>query len=509
MQQVRFWPKAFVALCVAAVLCAALDSLLAAAPSDSASASSKQLCIISCKGMIDDGLYQSIRRRADIALAVGADYLVLDIGTYGGLVQSADDISKFLIHEVSPKAHTVAYVSTEAISAGAMVSVACRDIIMKTNTTIGCSAPITLGQELEGTEREKAESFVRATFSRAAQANGYPEPLLKAMVSVPIEVWQIKNKKTGQWEFFEGDQLPADPNSHYDMAGKKLINSKEELLTLTDQKAKEYGIAMAVVNGLDEAASFIEQRDGVVFERPFMLLDTNWSEELVRWLNSPVIMGILFMGLMLGFYVEINTPGLGAAGLTALACLALIVGSKYLVGMANWVEIVILVAGILMLLLEIFVIPGFGFVGVFGIVFIAAGLFGTLIRNAPDELPWPRGPQAWDLFVQGASGMILGVIGAVIAGMVITRYLPESRLFRGLVLKPAGGLIEDTHLSPASTTTLVGSRGQTLTDLRPAGTARFDDKVLDVVSRGEYIAKGSEVEIIEVFGNRIVVKNKG
>lgn len=493
----------------AAVIVVCLAAAAGSAPAQAAEPdNTRQIGIIPCHGMIDDGLYQSIRRRANMAIEAGADYLVLDIGTYGGLVQSADDISKFLIHDISPKAHTIAYVSTEAISAGAMISVACKDIVMKANTTIGCSAPITPGQELEGTEREKAESFIRATFSRAAQANGYPEPLLKAMVSVPIEVWQIRNKKTGQWEFFEGDRLPADPNGSYDMDGKKLINSKEELLTLTDQKAKEYGLARAVVNDLDEMASFIAQRDGVVFERPFLRLETNWSEELVRWLNSPVIMGILFMGLMLGFYVEINTPGLGAAGLTALVCLALIVGSKYLVGMANWVEIVILLAGVLMLLLEIFVIPGFGFVGVFGIVFIAAGLFGMLIRNAPDELPWPRGPQGWDLFIQGASGMILGIIGTVLAGMAITRYLPESRLFRGLVLKPAGGIIEE----PISSTTpaaAVGSQGQTLTDLRPAGTARFGDKVLDVVSRGEYIAKGCGIEIIEVLGNRIVVKNKG
>ena len=113
-----------------------------------------QAVVISCHEMIDDGLYQSIVRRGNQAIEDGADYLILDISTYGGLVESADDISKYLILEIGKKVHTVAYVSTEAISAGAMISTSCKDIIMRENTTIGCSAPIVMGGELEGAERE-------------------------------------------------------------------------------------------------------------------------------------------------------------------------------------------------------------------------------------------------------------------------------------------------------------------------------------------------------------------
>ena len=139
--------------------------------------------VIPCKGMIDQALFYSIKRRSEIALTAGADYLIYQIETYGGLVDAADSIAKYLIQQVAPRGHTVAYVTTEAISAGALISVSCQDIIMRENTTIGDAAPITMGGKLEGVEREKAESFVRAAFQRAAEANGYPPLLLKAMVT--------------------------------------------------------------------------------------------------------------------------------------------------------------------------------------------------------------------------------------------------------------------------------------------------------------------------------------
>ena len=205
-----------------------------------------QAAVIVCKGTIDDGLYKSIKRRTEIALKGGVDYLIYEIETYGGEVKAADDISKYFILDVAKRAHTVAYVNTEAISAGAMISVSCNDIIMRENTTIGDCAPITLGGKLEGVEREKIESFVRATFARAAEANKYPMALLKAMVTVGTEVYRVKNTKTGQWEYFETEQLPKDARA-YDLKNKELVVTNKELLTLTASKALEYGIARAVV----------------------------------------------------------------------------------------------------------------------------------------------------------------------------------------------------------------------------------------------------------------------
>ena len=470
----------------------------------------KLAAIITCHDMIDNGLYLSIIRRSEEAIGRGADYLILDVQTYGGLVKSADDISKYLILELGDRIHTVAYVSTEAISAGSMISVSCKDIIMHKNTTIGCSAPIVMGsKEMGETEREKSESFVRATFSRAAQANGYPEALLKAMVSQKLEVWQVENKQTGQMEYYETEYLPTDPNA-FDISNKKLVVKEGELLTLTDQKAKEYGIARAIVADVDGAIEFLAERDGVSFSKDVIRLETMWSEEMVRWLTSPMVVSILVLGIMLGIYVEFNSPGLGLPALLAITCLVILVGSRYLVGLTNWIEIALLCIGFLLLMVEVFVIPGFGVAGFAGLVCILAGFLGMLVKNAPDELPWPQGVAAWGVFTDGLFGMAVGFLLFVVAAILLARYMDRVPVLKRLVLKSAvtgkqtrASRTFDSQNKPPVLE--VGQTGIVISPLRPAGKVQFGSSIVDVVADGGFIEKGESVRILEVHGNHIVV----
>ncbi|TKJ37092.1 MAG: hypothetical protein CEE38_09335 [Planctomycetes bacterium B3_Pla] len=468
--------------------------------------------VIVCKGMIDDGLFRSIKRRTQTALDQDVEYLIYEIETYGGLVQSADDISKYFILDIGKKAHTVAYVATEAISAGAMISVSCQDIIMLENTTIGDCAPIVLGGKLEGVEREKTESFIRAAFMRAAEANGYPAAMLKAMVTMQEKVYRVKNLQTDEYEFFEDRELPQDPNK-YDLGNKELVVDDDELLTLTASQAFKYEIARAQVKDRAGAFDFLAKRDGVTFAGEPMVLKTNWSEEMVRWLNSPAVMAVLVMIAMLGVYIEFNTPGLGLPGLAAVICFVIIIGSKYMVGLANWVEVVLFAVGILLLLVEIFVLPGFGIAGFAGIVCIFAGLFGMLIKNPPDKFPWPQDAIAWSDFTWGVVGLSLGFAGFIVLAWLFSKYLPRIPFLNGLILVPAtagrGGemAVSMTTLPESQITSVgVGDTGEVVSTLRPTGKARFADAIVDVVAEAEFLDKGTNVEIIEVHGNRVVVK---
>ena len=481
---------------------------LSADASDAVRPEVKIAAVIDCHGMIDEGLYKSIVRRSQEAIAAGADTIFYDIQTYGGRVDSADDISKFLIHDVAGKAHTVAYISKEAISAGAMVSVSCNDIIMRTSTTIGASAPIIMGGTLEGVEREKSESFVRSVFSRAAEANGYPEALLKAMVTRQIEVWQVKNTATGEMGYFEAEHLPTDPNT-YDLKNKRLIVKDDEILTLTDAKALEYGVARAVVKDFEGALAFLEGRDGVTFSRPVLVFRPLWSEQMVRWINSPAVVSVLVLGILLGVYVELNTPGLGLPSLLAVVCLVVLVGSRYLTGMANWIEIAILMLGIMLLLVEIFVIPGFGVAGFLGIACIFVGLFGMFVRTAPGEIPWPNDPVAWDEMTDGLMGVAVGFVLFLISAIVLSRYLDRIPFLRSFVLaakvsRPTVSASDD-GVGERRRGIAAGQVGRTLSVLRPAGKARFGDHLADVVTSGEFIDSDVPVQILEIHGNRIVV----
>ncbi len=468
--------------------------------------------VIVCKGMIDDGLYNSIKRRTELALSEGAEYLIYEIETYGGFLESGDNISKYFILDIGDRAHTVAYVNKEAISAGAMIAVSCKDIIMRENTTIGDCAPIQMGGTLEGVEREKIESFVRATFERAAEANNYPKALLKAMVSIQTEVYRVKNIETGEYEFFETKQLPTDANEYY-LEDKELIVGDDELLTLTASRAAEYGVARAVVKNVEGALDFLETRDEVEFLRPAAVLKTNWSEDMVRWLNSPTVMGILVMVALLALYVEFHTPGVGLAGLVAVICLAIIIGSKYLIGMANWVEVALFIVGIVLLLVEILVIPGFGIIGFTGIVCIIVGLFGMLIKNPPDRFPWPQSDFDWQLFTYSVISISLGFMGFLILATLLAKYMPKMSYLSGMILLPAAakkGTEMEVNLTmpPEGRQVIIktGQKGEAMSRLRPAGKARFGEAVVDVVAEGAFIDKGAGVEIIEVRGNRVVVR---
>jgi len=470
--------------------------------------------VIICEGMIDNGLYKSIQRRTQTALDEEVEYLIYEIGTYGGLLNSADDISKYFILDIGKKAHTVAYITTEAISAGAMISVSCQDIIMRENTTIGDCAPIVLGGKLEGVEREKVESFTRAAFMRAAEANGYPEALLKAMVTMQTKVYRVKNLQTGKSEFFESEQLPKDPNT-YDLDNQELIVKDDELLTLTASKALEYGVARAQVKDRAEALEFLAKRDGVTFVGEPMVLRTNWSEEMVRWLNSPAVMAVLVMIALLGVYIEFNTPGVGLPGLVAVICFTIIIGSKYLVGLANWVEVALFILGILLLLVEFLILPGFGIAGFSGIVCIFAGLFGMLIKNPPDKLPWPQDAIAWSDFTWGVVGLSVGFVGFIVLAWLLSKYLPRIQFLSGLILVPAvprqSGEIPLSMTTPPESKTVsvnLGDAGEVVSILRPTGKAKFGDAIVDVVAEAEFLDKGTKVEIIEIHGNRVVVKKQ-
>jgi membrane-bound serine protease (ClpP class) len=475
---------------------------------------SDKAVFIVCSEMVDEGLYESIKRRTQTALDGGATYIIYEIDTFGGRVDSAIEIWNYFMHEVAKKAHTVAYVRTKAISAGALISVACQDIIMKSNTQIGDCAPIMMGGTLEGVEREKMESPLRSYFEDAAKTNGYPVALCKAMVSIDIEVYQVKNLRTGKNEYFETDDLPRD-DYNYDLEAKKRVVSKDQLFTVYADKALEYGLARVVVEGLDEQArsevlAFLEDRDKVSFSRPPEIMETNWSEELVRWLTSPAVSGILLMVALLGIYAELNSPGLGLPGAVAVAALLILFGSKFLIGMANWWEIAVFVIGMGLLLLELFVIPGFGIAGISGTLLMIFALAAMMVTNRPDEFPLPVSEPDWREFEHNLYGLLGGFAGFLVGAYFITRYLPHIPVANRLILSRPQDSVEvrsGGQAAPAAEPpVVVGDEGISLSSLRPSGLGRFGRERLNVVSQGEMIESKRKIRVVNIVGNSIVVR---
>jgi membrane-bound serine protease (ClpP class) len=326
------------------------------------------------------------------------------------------------------------------------------------------------------------------------------------MVTVGTEVYRVKNTKTGQWEYFETEQLPKDAHA-YDLKNKELVVTNKELLTLTASKAQEYGIARAVVKDVNGVMSFLEKRDGVEFSGPPAVLKTNWSEEMVRWLNSPAVMGVLVTIALLGLYIEFQTPGVWLPGLAAVLCFVLIVGSKYLTGMANWVEIAIFITGLLLIAVEVFILPGFVIAGVLGLLCVFAGMFGMLIKNPPNKIPWPESQIDWQLFNNGVLGLFSGVAGFVVLAWLFSKYLHKIPIAKKLILaSPAETDAVQYGMSSEKPLVEIAQKGITLSQLRPSGIAQFERERVNVVSRGEFIDENKEIIVESIEGNNIVVK---
>jgi membrane-bound serine protease (ClpP class) len=218
-------------------------------------------------------------------------------------------------------------------------------------------------------------------------------------------------------------------------------------------------------------------------------------------------MGVLVTIALLGLYIEFQTPGVWLPGLVAVLCFVLIVGSKFLTGMANWVDVVIFVTGVLLILVEVFVIPGFGFVGVIGIIFVLAGLFGMLIKTPPGQIPWPRSDYDLKMFTDQVWAIGLGFLAFLVLAVLFSKYLPKIPIAKKLILaSPVETDAVQYGMSSEKPPVEIAQKGITLSQLRPSGIAQFGRERVNVVSRGEFIDENKEIIVESIEGNNIVVK---
>ncbi|MEJ2196519.1 MAG: NfeD family protein [Ignavibacteriaceae bacterium] len=226
-------------------------------------------------------------------------------------------------------------------------------------------------------------------------------------------------------------------------------------------------------------------------------VDQNWAEGVVRFLNNGIVSSILIMIGFFGILAEIKSPGWGVPGTAGLIALALFFGSSYILELASAIEIIMFVLGVILILLEVFVIPGFGIAGVGGIILIIASLFLSLIGSN----------QVLDF--EGVSTAIIqlaaALSGAIILLFMLAKFLPKTNIFQKFVLSEAEKSNKgfSSHKTQKS---LVGAKGVALTTLRPSGTAEINGKKVDVVTESEYLERGSKIEVIGVEGIKVLVK---
>ena len=502
--------------------------------------------IIPIREQIMGKTFDAMKRKVIHAKAKGAELIVFDMDTWGGMVHPALDIARLLkveLHEV----YTVCFVRTRAVSAGALIAVACDEIVVTGHGKFGDCMPIVMmGGKLEPAEREKMETVLRNEFAESAEENGYPVAIAECMVTRQREAWLVRHLETGELRYvlrkdFYRKVREAPPETQeikYTIEGKdeksevrgtlrmpaaappprvnpdakwellRVVVPAGELPTFHPRQVLEYGFARRQVPSSSGDRPWAELlKEFNVVAEPTVLEDT-WSERLVGFLTSPYVMAFLVAVGMLALYVELHTPGIGLPGAVAVMCFAVLFGSRFLIGMAAWWEIALFLVGLILLGLEIFVTPGFGVLGISGILCCVVALLAMTVPNAPNKLPIPDTALSWSLFSTGVAALIVGAIGAVIGAIVVARYLPKVPVAGRLVLAPSTVRPSPTTDRAPITVVQVGDVGTVHSVCRPVGQVRFGEALVDAIADGDMIPTGTKVRVVKKEGNRIVVTRR-
>src|SRR3989304_9936807 len=458
--------------------------------------SPRKVSIIPLSGVIDGGILSSLKRRVEITKEDGSNLIIFEIDTYGGQLEPAFEMSEYISDIKDAK--TIAFIPEKAISAGSLIAISCNEIYMAPQSELGDCEPIVPSSEGGyKTVGEKIQTVLRTKFRKFAEKNGYPVLLAEAMVTKEIEVYHVITEERPDGFYISGRELKEmNEEEKKKFKSKKLIIEEGQLLTMHAKEAYEYQFAKGIVENRNDLLRLLK-----IDKAETSVLETNWSEEMVRFLGriAPVLLGIGLAAL----WMEFKSPGFGLPGIVGILCLATVFLSKHLVGLAETPEIIIFFVGVALLAVEILFIPGFGIAGIPGIILI---LIGAILSF--QDFTIPRTPYDVDLFIMNILTVMCSLIGSGIAIFLMFKFMPGIPLFNRLVLTTSetaqGGFVIPSQ--PAGGSDLTGAKGIALTALHPTGKIEVNNNTLDVVTDGEFIEKGQTVEIIEVRGNRIVVK---
>ena len=409
------------------------------------------------EGMIDPGVSAFVERVIEDAEANEVDAIVFEIDTFGGRVDAATVIRDAILDS---EALTIAFINKRAISAGALISLACDKIVMAQAATMGATTPV----DGSGTKAsDKVTSYMRAEMRATAERTGRDAKIAEAMVDERVDI----------------PGLSAE-------AGRPA--------TLTTEQSLNYEMADETAESLRDVLRIYDLGEAEVVS-----IELNWAEHVVRLLTHPVVTSILLAVAMFGLIAEVRTPGWGLGGTLALVALGIFFGSHLVVKLAEWQELALFALGLGLLLVEVIAIPGFGLVGLAGVGLMLGSL---VITQLGDFQLWSVDEIAAVVVRLSAS-----MIGAFVLSLMMLRSLPKMASFNRLVLETETRASEGyVSSSRDGDDEIVGKEGVTVSELRPAGIALIGERRTDVVTDGEFVAVGQTVRVVEARGNRIVVR---
>ena len=406
---------------------------------------------------LDQNIDPAARRLVTLGLekaaAADADYILLDLNTYGGAVDAADSIRNAILRCDRP---VISFVNMQAASAGALISIACDSIYMKTGSSIGAA---TVVDQAGNVMPDKYQSFMRGMMRSTAQATGRDPKIAESMVDTA------------------------------------------NVLSLTPSEAIEVGFCEGVCEDEFEVARKVAGSDGFIIRN--MEDDISWLDRLIQFLLNPLLQSIFMMMIIGGIFVEIRTPGIGLPLVTAIVGALLYFAPAYLGDLVSYWEILLFVVGLVLIGVEIFVLPGFGVCGILGIIAVVLSLAFAMVDNA--ELFHWDGSLNLQPILRPIGIVIISASAAIFGSVLLVRKLFATRSFDHIALRQELKADEGFTGVASGLESFVGETVTVFTDLRPSGKVKTaDGRIFEATLKfGGFAEKGTSLTVISAEQGRL------
>ncbi len=404
-------------------------------------------------------VWRSTKLAIEEAVEMEADLILIEMSTYGGMLESADSIRTKLLNCPVP---VFVFINHNAASAGALIAIACDSIYMTTGSSIGAATVVDQSGQVVP---DKYQSYMRAMMRATAEANDRDPNIAQAMVDPRIEI--------------EG------------------VIDSGSVLTFTASEAVKNGYCEGIAESSIEVLELAGIKDYEIVEQELTAMD-----KIIGFLINPIVSGILIMVIVGGIYFELQTPGIGFPSIAAVLAALMYFAPLYLEGLADHWEIIIFIVGLILIIVEIFAIPGFGVAGITGIFLVVASLTLAMINNVGFDFR----PVNLNNFIISFFIVIISIFVSIISSFYITKSLfSRNRLFGSLALETVESAEEGYIASDATYSRMVGRTGIAHSLLRPAGKVSIDDVIFDATALSGYIDKGEKIKVVSYQTSQLIV----
>jgi membrane-bound ClpP family serine protease len=431
----------------------------------------------------------------------GLNFIIVQLECHDGDTEAARELADFFRHlkddQNKNPVMTVAYVTERARNTAVFLALGCSEIVMDRKAHLG-------GFEQYLKDRPNYGPAISKSLEDLAEKQGYSPLLARGMLDPKSAIHLVHRKaRPSEKRLMDADELNEDVRDKEEWVNDGLINKPGDWLKLDSGAAQKLDLAKFVFDGQpEEVLPWFRNRYGLPEE--IHEVRTDWLTDVANFLCHPVVSVFLVMIGITGLVLELKLPGVGLPGVVAAICFVLYFWAhSQLAGHLTMLAVLLFLLGLILIGLEVFLVPGLGITGISGIVLVIVSLgLVTLVKK-------PETTHEWMEFGTTLTTLSLGLLGAVGGAFALAYYLPHIPGANRLVLAPPAeptDMLEEEMPPSEGFGALLGSIGEAATTLRPAGKARFGDEFVDVVAEGSFVEAGARVQVIEIEGNRIVVK---